>query len=170
MIQSRDMCVSIRKTYDAVLQGLTVHPILAGFVTSLPVLYSLCYLIYDYTTPTAYTRYIIGSVWSLFGVMLLGWMLSVLSIWRIYPNLLSVGIFFYKCIGHWALVSFTILLFYGYSYLPTLLTSYISAGVIPMIVLLLFCADVMRAQRTRMFTDLETVRTAGLAATVVGTS
>ena len=155
MNRSRDACVSLRKTYNALLNGLTAWRWLSALMSGLPILYIFAFLVYNALHVNVYTSYLSGATYSMFGVLIFAWLLAILSISCMYPNVLTFSIFLYKCLGHWALVSFIILLFYGFSYLPSQLTGYIAAGIIPSILLLLFCADILRNQRSRMFKAIE---------------
>jgi hypothetical protein len=101
-----------------------------------------------------YTTYLTSAGFSIFAILFAAWLVGIFSIWKTMPNLLSVTIFTYKCLGHWALVSFFIILFYMSQYLPSTITSYLSAGFLPPVVLLLFTADVMRTQRAKMWEAL----------------
>lgn len=165
MNRSRDACVSLRKTYNGLLNALTAWRWLAALLGGLPVLYIFAFLLYNALHVTVYTSYLAGATYSMFGVLIFGWLLAILSIFCMYPNLLTISIFLYKCLGHWALVSFIILLFYGFSYLPAQLTAYLAAGIIPSIILLLFCADILRNQRSRMFKTIEEANAAAHNAT-----
>lgn len=156
-----DACISLRKTYNAVLNSLTVNRYMILLFSSLPQIYILCYMIYNSAVPTApfiYSSYMNGTGFSIFAALLIGWILATVSICKIMPNLLSVSIFIYKCLAHWALVSFIIILFYLSSYLGLRLTGYLSIGFAPPILLLLFVVDILRTSRTKMYEQLETIR------------
>lgn len=165
MNRSRDACVSLRKTYNALLNGLTAWRWLAAILSGAPIIYLFAFLLYNSLHTSIYTYYLSGATYSMFGVLIFAWLLAILSIFCMYPNILTFSIFLYKCLGHWALVSFIILLFYGFTYLPAQLTAYMAAGIIPSIVLLLFCADLLRNQRSRMFKAIEDAEASLQAAT-----
>ena len=151
-----DFCVSLRKTYGAILHFLTANALVAGIVGSIPPMYILGFMIYNSTstTPFIYASYMTGSGYSIFGVLGAAWLLACLSIWKMMPNLLTLSIFVYKCLGHWAFVSFVIVLFYFTHYAGIKVTAYLAAGLLPPVLLLLFAADVMRTQRTKMYAAL----------------
>ena len=153
---AQDFCVSLRKTYGAILHFLTANAAVAGVVSSVPPIYILGFMIYNSTshTPFIYASYMTGSGYSIFGVLGAAWLLACLSIWKMMPNLLTLSIFVYKCLGHWAFVSFVIVLFYFTHYAGIKVTAYLAAGLLPPVLLLLFAADVMRAQRTKMYAAL----------------
>jgi hypothetical protein len=154
-----DACISLRKTYNAILASLTVNNYVTLIISSLPQLYILSYMIYNVTTTVSaafiYSSYMNGTGFSIFAVLLLSWILEIISLCKTMPNLLTVSIFVYRCFAHWALVSSIIILIYLSSYLGARTTGYLSAGLIPPILLLLFTVDILRASRTRMYKELE---------------
>ena len=156
MNRGMDVCVSFRKTYNAILNFCASNTVTAALFGALPPVYILSYMIYNTTqnTPFIYASYMTGSGFSIFGILAAGWLLACLSLWKTMPNLLSLTIFLYKCLGHWAFVSFVIVLFYFTHYAGFRVTGYLAAGLLPPIVLLLFAADVLRARRTKMYAAL----------------
>lgn len=155
MNRGNDACVSLRKTYNAILGVLTAWSWMAGVVAGTPVLYFIGFLIYNSVNPSYIASLLSTSGYSVFGVLLFAWLIAVLSIWKVMPNLLTFTIFVYTCLGHWSLVSFTILIFYGFHNLPGSYILYLCAILLPSISLLLFSGDLMRAKRKAMFRELE---------------
>jgi hypothetical protein len=153
-----DDCKPIRKTYDAVLKLLASNHYVAMFVTSCPILYIFVYVVSNSVSGSVgafgILSYLNNIGYTIFGVLLLAWAVGCASIWKKMPNLLSLGIFVYKCIGHWTLVSFVMIVLYVTSYAGVRVTGWLTMGFLPSIVLLLFAADVMRAVRHRLFEEL----------------
>lgn len=156
MNRGRDACVSLRKTYTAVLGALVAYSWMAGVTAGLPVLYFIGFLIYNSVNPSYIASLLSTSGYSVFGVLLFAWVVAAVSIWRTMPNLLTFTIFIYTCLGHWSLVSFVILIFYGFHNLPWSYMAYLFTILLPSILLLLFSGDLMRAKRSAMFRELET--------------
>lgn len=150
-----DACVSLRKTYNAILGALTAWSWMAGIVAGTPVLYFIGFLIYNSVHPSYIASMLSTSGYSVFGVLLFAWLIAAVSIWRMMPNLLTFTIFIYNCLGHWSLVSFIILIFYGFHNLPSSYILYLCTILLPSILLLLFSSDLMRAKRSAMFKALE---------------
>ena len=148
MNRGRDACVSLRKTYTAVLGALVAYSWMAGVIAGLPVLYFIGFLIYNSVNPSYIASLLSTSGYSVFGVLLFAWLVAALSIWRMMPNLLTFTIFIYTCLGHWSLVSFVILIFYGFHNLPWSYMAYLCTILLPSILLLLFSGDLMRAKRS----------------------
>jgi hypothetical protein len=157
MNRGRDACVSLRKTYNAILKVLTTWTWLACLVAGAPVLYLISFMIYNSVRPSFIASLLSTSGYSVFGVLLVAWIIGAISIWKNLPNLLTVTIFIYTCLGHWSLVSFIILIFYGFSNLPGSYILYLCTALLPSILLLLFSGDLMRKKRTMMFEALATV-------------
>ena len=140
-----DTCKPIRKTYDAVLKLLAANNYVAMFLASCPVLYIFGYVVSNSVSSNVGAfgiLYYLNSIgYTLFATLLLAWAVGCVSIWKKMPNLLTVGIFVYKCIGHWALVSFVIIVFYVTSYAGSWVAGWLTTGFLPSVVLLLFTAE-----------------------------
>ena len=94
-----------------------------------------------------------------------------ISLWKTCPNLLTLSIFAFTCFGHWALVTFVIILGYVVSAISltnftaaTGVSNLLTAALLPPILLLLFAADVMTTQRARMYEELNAAELALAAA------
>ena len=176
-----DCCRGLRKSYNASLRCLSAKKAVAIIVSGLPFWYLLAEAIYISVelravsgswTPLmplfhifqSFSGVASGTGWSLVSFVLISWILGMISIWKTLPNLLSIAIFVYKCIGHWSLISFFILIFGGLSYAASSLLFLFAASLLPPILLLLYCADVMRSMRGRMYDEIEEVRAARDAA------
>lgn len=155
MNRGRDACVSLRKTYNAFLRLIITWNWLACIVAGAPMIYLLGFMIYNSVYTSLIANMLSTSGYSVFGVLLVTWIIAVISILRNMPNLLTVAIFVYTCLGHWALVSFIILIFYGFSNLHGYIILYLCTILLPSILLLLISGDLMRAKRAMMFSALE---------------
>jgi hypothetical protein len=81
------------------------------------------------------------------------------------PNLLTVTIFSYTSLAHWSIISFLILMVYGWGVLPVGVFAYLTAILIPGTLVLLFCGDLLRVRRRKMFQALEANATTVATAT-----
>jgi len=169
MNRGRDACVSLRKTYNALLRLIITWNWLAGIVAGAPVLYLISFMIYNSVRPSYISSLLSTSGYSVFGVLLVAWIIGAISIWKNLPNLLTLTIFIYTCLGHWSLVSFIVVIFYGFSNLPGSLILYLCTALLPSVLLLLFSGDLMRKKRTMMFEALATL-TATATATPTATA
>ena len=156
MNRGRDACISLRKTYNALLKLITTWNWLACIVAGTPVLYIISFMIYNSVSPSYIATLLSTSGYSVFGVLLAAWCIGAISIWKNLPNLLTLTIFIYTCLGHWSLVSFIVLIFYGFKNLPGSYLLYLCTALLPSILLLLFSGDLMRKKRAMMFEALAT--------------
>ena len=154
MNRGRDACVILRKTYNAFLRLITTWNWLACIVAGTPIIYLLSFMIYNSVYTSVIANMLSTAGYSVFGVLLVTWVIAIISILRNMPNLLTIAIFVYTCLGHWALVSFIILIFYGFSNLHGYILIYLCTILLPSIMLLLISGDLMRAKRAMMFQAL----------------
>ena len=159
----RDYCSGIRKAYDAVVKALASNNIVAALLTGLP-------FYYLFSVGGAQARNTVGyytsAVWVFSAVLVAAWLLGVVAMWRTMPNLLTVTIMTYRAFGYWCLVSTFLVLSYISSYLPVGWMGFILAAIMPSILFLLVCGDVLRAVRTRLYATLAATATAAAAAAV----
>lgn len=154
MNRGRDACVSLRKTYNGFLKLIITWNWLACLIAGTPVIYILSFMVYNSVYTSVVSRLLSTSGYSVFGVLMATWAIGIFSILKNMPNLLTIPIFVYTCLGHWSLVSFIILIFYGFSNLPGSIISYMCAILLPSILMLLVSGDLMRAKRAMMFSVL----------------
>ena len=155
----RDYCSSLRKTYNGFISGLSSNNMCALVVCGLPFYYSLGTSIYGVIVPMLYGK----AAWIAMGVLLVAWLIAIISVWKTMPNLLTISVFIYTTMGHWCLVSAIILVCYLSTVLPISFTGYLIASVLPSTIFLIFCADVMRSMRRRMYDRIALASLASLA-------
>ena len=119
-------------------------------------MYILGFVIYYSVNPFPFISYVSTPAFIIFGFLITAWILAIISLAFKFPNVLSVSIFVYKALGHWVLVSFMLLVFYGFAQLSASFDSFLAGGILPQIALLLFCSEVMIASRSRMFREVDT--------------
>jgi hypothetical protein len=145
--QTRDYCSGLRKAYNGILSGLSSNNVLAIVVGGAPFYYLLIVSIYGSTARSLFGT----ATWIFMSVLLLAWILAAVAAWKIMPNLLSISVFIYTSMGHWCLVSSLIVIFYLSSQMALTYTGYILGATMPSTALLLFCGDVLRALRKRIY-------------------
>jgi hypothetical protein len=151
----RDSCRGIRRTYGACITTLASKGWVSILCIGLAVYIVAAFLIIQ-SVGTNYARVLLSKpTYIIFGVMLANWALAAVTIWKRFPNLLSICIFVYNCLGHWSLVSFIILICYGPSMLPGGYMAYIVSGLIPGCIGLMIVVDIMRSVRARLFREIE---------------
>jgi hypothetical protein len=148
---SRDLCSGVRKAYDAIVRALASNNIVAALVTGIP-------FYYMYSVAIAATRssvaYFTSAIWAFSVVLTVAWILGIVAMVKTMPNLLTVTVMTYRAFGYWCLVSFFLVLAYTLPYLPTGSLGYVLAVLLPSILFLLVCGDVLRAVRTRLYAVL----------------
>jgi hypothetical protein len=167
LAQRRDFCKGLRATYGATLQFLAANGWLIGVVSGLPSYTLIVAMINIHSSsPQYFVADIIGrGLYVLFTLITLVWFLGLLSVWRVLPNLLTVTIFSYTSLAHWSIISFLILMVYGWGVLPVGVFAYLTAILIPGTLVLLFCGDLLRVRRRKMFQALEANATTVATAT-----
>ena len=162
---ARDNCKALRSSYNAVTILLSSNNIVAIVFAGIP----LYMMIGWSTTDLTMLPYISGFIYLLLTLITIAWVIAWISTFRIYPNLLSVTIFVYKSLAHWSLVSILMMLFYGWSFLPLYLYGKLLAALLPMILSLYICGDVLRGVRQRLFAAIETAQATAITDSALST-
>jgi hypothetical protein len=154
---ARDYCSPLRKSYTGVLKALAATNVVAGLFTGVPFYYLFAIAGYYTNLPTYYYySYYTQPIWIFGSILMVGWIIGMVALWKTMPNLLTIAIFLYKAIGYWCLVSFFLVLFYFTPYLHGMGTlGMVMIVILPSILFLLFCADILRTARTRLYTALD---------------
>ena len=161
MVQHKDYCKGPRLVYTAFLHFLATNWIVAGLTSGCTVFVVTAFIIleslYNPVVFDIFYRPTIG----IYLALLASWCLCLLAIWRVMPNLLTVGIFVHSCLGHWSLVSVILLWFYGNSAMPMSSITYILYGIIPGYLSIIVTVDLLRSLQTEMLAFLERVESSG---------
>lgn len=151
---ARDYCKGLRGFYKALTDLLATNNIVAMLFGGIP----LYMMIGWSTTDLTKLPYIGGFIYLILVLIALSWLIAGVCMWRLYPNLLSVSIFVYNSLAHWALVSILMVLFYGWSFLPFQVFGRVLGALLPLIAALYICGDVMVKVRRGLFATIETSR------------
>ncbi len=163
---ARDHCKGVRASYKAVTTLLSSNSIVSMVFAGIP----LYMMIGWSTTDLTMLPYISGFIYLLLSLICVAWILAILCMWRLYPNLLSVTIFVYNSLAHWSLVSILMMLIYGWSFLPFQLFGRVLTALIPLIMSLYICGDVLVAVRQRLITVIENAHAATITEGSLGGS
>jgi len=147
----RDYFSGLRKAYNGVLSGLSSNNVLALLVCGAPFYYGLGFSIYGSAMRTYAATALGGAAWAFMTILLIAWIIAAIAVRKTMPNLLSISVFIYTTMGHWCLVSGIIVAVYVSSMVPFIYTSYLLSAFLPSILFLIFCGDVLRALRRRMY-------------------
>jgi hypothetical protein len=161
---ARDYCKGLRSSYNAFITLLSSNSIVAVLFAGIP----LYIMIGWSTTDLTMLPYISGFIYLLLSLICISWVLAILCMWRLYPNLLSVSVFVYNSLAHWSLVSILMVLIYGWSFLPFQIFGRVMCALLPLIVSLYICGDVLVMVRRRLFTTIETAHAATITESSLG--
>ena len=153
----KDCFKGLRTTYNSVLKAVASHNIVAMIVAGSPFYYMLGYGIY-YSRVAGGQPLLLSANWGFMTILILGWLIACISIWKIMPNLLTFSIFLYTSIGHWCLISLFVFLCYIMYYTHIGSTASLLSALMPPILLLLLSADILRSVRTRLYAVINTPR------------
>jgi hypothetical protein len=105
--RSQDLFKGLRTAYNTLIQFLASNGAVAITLCGSPAYYMITFALYQSinhpSNPATYA--FSSSSYTLFGILFLFWILALISVWKLLPNLLTVSIFVFTCIGHWCLVS-----------------------------------------------------------------
>jgi hypothetical protein len=168
LAQRKDFCKGLRTTYVACLNFLATNGWVVGVLSGLPTYTLIVAMINIHSSSPQYSvGNILGrGLYVLFTILTLTWLIGLVSLWKVLPNLLTLTIFSYTSLAHWSIISFLILLVYGWGILPLGVFSYLTVILIPGTVILLLCGDLLRTRRQQMFQVLETATNGATAPTV----
>lgn len=153
-----DYCFGCRKAYTSIIKTIAANNIIALAVAGVPIYYILTLGIYQASASILYQY--TSAVWVFLSIFILAWIIAAIATWKTMPNLLSFSIFIYKAFGYWCLVSTFIVAFYVSAYVPGVVLSYALWCLMPSILFLLVCGDILRAVRSRLYALLEPTATA----------
>lgn len=153
-----DRCKGCRTTYNAIVRAIASNNIISILFVGIPnyILITLSASQFSYFVHSIFA----SASYTILGVLLLAWILALISALRVYPNLLSVSIFIYKCLAHWSFVSLLIIVFYGWQYVALGIIGSLLGTLFPLILSLYFCSDVLERVRRRLFESIEQTHTA----------
>jgi prepilin signal peptidase PulO-like enzyme (type II secretory pathway) len=155
---SVDRCKGCRATYNAIVRAIASNNIISILFAGIP---NYILITLSASQFTYYVHSIFASAsYTILAVLLLAWILAIISALRVYPNLLSVSIFIYKCLAHWSLVSLVIVVFYGWTYVALGVMGSLLGTLFPLILSLYVCGDVLERVRQRLFGVIEQTATA----------
>lgn len=158
-----DRCKGCRATYNAIVRAIASNNIISILFAGIP---NYILITLSASQFTYYVHSIFASAsYTILAVLLLAWILAIISALRVYPNLLSVSIFMYKCLAHWSLVSLVIVVFYGWTYVALGVMGSLLGTLFPLILSLYVCGDVLERVRQRLFGVIEQTHAATATAT-----
>ena len=151
MKSTYDSCKGCRSCYRSLVNTIAQSPVMTGVVISLPTLYLLFSLISVNTYfRTSYGSYLNGIVGILFSISLLVNIISCVSIYYEFHNVVGGFSIIFYALGYWSLVNSLIIITAGWSIITSsyVITFFFSQT--PMTWTWLFSASVMVAYRNHV--------------------
>jgi hypothetical protein len=162
----RDLFKGFRECYGAVLKAVVANDWVAGFSMGIPTYYLLSSLLFKDTIlyfPAEYTGLqasLTSPFYTLLGFTSFAWLLELVGIRWILPNLIGMCAFCHAAVGSWWLVNFCILIFAGWSYIPFRLMLLVLLGFLTPAIVWHITGDVLRAYKERLISDISVRRVA----------
>lgn len=158
--QPRDLCKGFRECYNAVLNAIVMNRIVAGICMGLPTYFLLSAILFQRSVITFLPErvYIENSVsgpfYTLLSFTILAWILELIGIKWVLPNLLNICAFCHAAVGSWWLVNLIIVFFAGWSYIPfTLMFTVLFALATPSIIWHI-TGDIIRAYKRKIINTI----------------
>ena len=104
-----------------------------------------------------------SAFYALFGLTFFAWILELVAMKMVLPNLLSVCAFSHSAVGSWWLVNFCIVAFAGWSYVPIRVMFLLLLSVLIPAVIWHITGDILREYKQKLLDEIAR-RAQGLAA------
>lgn len=155
----KDLCKGCRECYNGILQAVVRSPIIAGIMMGIPTYFMLSCLLFDGTTlmyPEFYAlkNNVAAPFYTLMTFTIIVWIVELIGIKMMLPNLLSMFAFGHAAVGSWWLVNFGILIFAGWSYLPVRMMFIFMIGVLTPAVVWHITADIVRKYKEKLIEQI----------------
>lgn len=158
--QPRDICKGFRECYAAVLRAIVLNDWVAGACMGIPTYYLLSSFLFKdaiFYFPAEYTS-VQASLTSPFYVLLsftaFAWLLELVGIRWVLPNLIGMCAFCHAAVGSWWLVNFCILTFAGWSYIQYRIMVLVLLGFLTPAIVWHITGDILRAYKERLITEI----------------
>jgi hypothetical protein len=153
--QIKDGCVFVRDAYNGFLNLCGSNRWVSTFMFGGPVYWFMgCIIYYSKIWGDGNYRNTVASpAYTILAILMFSWCLAIFSVFRFWPNLLSISIFIHESFGHWCLVSLMMLWYISnqsISITAELMKMYFALIALP-ILLLLIGAEILRTHRSKMF-------------------
>jgi hypothetical protein len=165
----KDYCKGCRECYGAMLKAISQNPVVAAICMGIPTYFLLIVLMFQDTIiifPTEY-YYLRNTAstpfFTLLGFTIFAWVIEIIGVRWMMPNLLSICAFWTSAIGSWWLINFFILIFAGWSYIPAKVLFTVLIGILVPSFLWHFTGDIIRDYKQKLLYEIN-LRSQALAA------
>lgn len=164
----RDLCKGCRECYAGILQAVVKNPIIAGLMMGIPSYFLISCILFDGVTmiyPELYAlkNNITAPFYVLLSFTIVAWIVELIAMKMMLPNLLSMCAFGHSAVGSWWLVNFGILLFAGWSYLPVRMVFVFMISILTPAIVWHITADIIRKYKEKLIEQIQ-FQTQALAA------
>ena len=165
----RDLCRGFRECYTAVLKAVVMNPIVAGVAMGIPVYFLLSALLWQGSIVQFMPEFIYvqqnasAPFYTVLGFTTFAWILELVAIKMMLPNILGICAFCHSAIGSWWLVNLVVLFFVGWAYVPLRLMFILLLSVMSPAIIWHITGDIMRAYKRKLIDEIAAHHT-GLAA------
>jgi hypothetical protein len=155
----KDYCKGCRECYTGILQAVVKNPVIAGIMMGIPSYFLLSCLLFDGSTiiyPELYAMKstITAPFYTLMAFTIAAWLVELIGIKMMLPNLLNLCAFGHSAVGSWWLVNFGILLFAGWSYLPVRMMFIFMLTILTPAVVWHITADIIRNYKEKLIEQI----------------
>jgi hypothetical protein len=160
MVRSpKDLCKGCRECYSGVLQAVVRNPVIAAVMMGIPSYFMLSCLLFDgitvmYPEFYAFKSNITAPFYTLMGFTIAAWIVEIVGIKMMLPNLLSLCAFGHSAVGSWWLVNFGILIFAGWTYLPVRMMFVFMISVLTPAIVWHITADIIRKYKEKLIEQI----------------
>lgn len=155
----RDLCKGCRECYAGILQAVVKNPIVAAIMMGIPSYFMISCLLFDGITiiyPEFYAlkNTIAAPFYALLGFTITAWIMEMVAMKMVLPNLLSMCAFGHAAVGSWWLVNFGILIFAGWSYLPVKMVFMFMISILTPAIIWHITGDIIREYKRKIIEEI----------------
>ena len=158
----KDLCKGCRECYNGIIIAVVKNPIIAAIMMGIPSYFMLSAMLFDGTTimyPEFYAikNNISAPFYTLLGFTIAAWIIEMIAMKMMLPNLLSMCAFGHSAVGSWWLVNFGILIFAGWAYVPLKVMFMLMLGILTPAVVWHITADIVRGYKQKLINEIQQV-------------
>jgi hypothetical protein len=159
----RDLCKGCRECYTGIISAVVKNPFVAGIMMGIPSYFMLASLLFDGSIVSFFPEYysvrsnVSAPFYTLLTFTIVAWVLEMIAMKMMMPNLLSMCAFGHSSVGSWWLVNFGILMFAGWAYVPIRIMFVLMIGVLTPAVVWHITGDIIRGYKQKMIDEIQMV-------------
>jgi hypothetical protein len=155
----RDLCKGCRECYNGILQAVVKNPIVAAIMMGIPSYFMISCLLFDGITiinPEYYAmkNTIVAPFYTLLGFTIAAWIVEIIAVHWMLPNVLSMCAFGHSAVGSWWLVNLGILMFAGWSYLPVKMVFLFMLSILTPAIIWHIAGDIIREYKRKLIEQI----------------